>query len=416
MSTADRGWVLYAVSYPLLAFSVLVTALRLYTRTHIVKSLGTDDIFNMLALACAATNTALITKSVQSGTGRHMSALTPSQQIESAKYQLLSQGFHVMSTNWGKVSVALFLIRIMAEVKQHTRAMYVGVVLLTVVNVVCVYTIYGQCTPTARAWDGDVPGTCWKAGVQRNYAYFQGSTSALSDLVLAVYPLFTIKNLQMPLKVKFGLGFVLSLGIIAMIAAIIKTINLSNLTSAHDRPWTMVPLTAWVAVEQYLIIIAACIPALTPLFNIIVRYRGSRRSRSKSGSKSHSLPLNRRGKRDGDKDGSAADGHRAYLPFASVGREFVEYPMTWAGSKGGAAGYGSGSVNASSSGSRSGRDSGSYLEVEDGGSEVGITGKGHQSIGSAAAAGGAREEGIQGGILRTTEFRIKEVVRYDGVG
>ncbi|CEL11493.1 hypothetical protein ASPCAL14595 [Aspergillus calidoustus] len=411
MSSSNRGWILYAVSYPLLAFSTLVTALRLYTRTRIVKSLGTDDIFNILALLCAATNTALITKSVQAGTGRHIETLTHAQQIESAKYQLLSQGFHVMSTNWGKVSVALFLIRIMAEVKQHTRAMYVGIVLLSVVNVVCVYTIYGQCTPTARAWDGEVPGTCWRAGVQRNYAYFQGSASALSDLILAIYPLFTIKNLQMPPKVKFGLGFVLSLGIIAMIAAIVKTTNLYTLTSAHDRPWTMVPLTAWVAVEQYLIIIAACIPALTPLFNIIIRHRGSKRSRSRSKSGSKSLPLHsHRRKRSAV---NAADGHQAYLPFASVGREFVEYPMTWAGSKGGGGRYGSGSVVTGS-----GRDSGSFVGVEDGGSEVGITSKGHQSVGSAVGVGlGVGEEGgMQGGILRTTEFRIKEVVRYDGVG
>ncbi|KAL2847784.1 hypothetical protein BJY01DRAFT_234174 [Aspergillus pseudoustus] len=406
--TADRGWVLYAVSYPLLGFSVLVTALRLYTRTRIIKSLGWDDFFNLLALACATTNTALITKSVQSGTGRHIDTLSHSQEIESAKYQLLSQGFHVMSTNWGKVSVALFLIRIMAEVKQHTRAMYLGIVILTVINVVAVYTIYGQCTPTATTWDRDIEGTCWPDGAQRDYAYFQGSSSALSDLVLAVYPLFTIKNLQMPLKVKFGLGFVLSLGIIAMIAAIIKTIHLSNLTATHDRPWKMVPLTAWVAVEQYLIIIAACIPTLTPLFNIIVRYRASKRSRSRSESKTLGQNRKKGGRGGGpasDGDGGYTDGHQSYLPFASVGRDFVEYPMTWTGGRKDGVRYGSGSVGG---GSRSGRDSNGSFVVEDGGSEIGITSKGLDS---------PRGEGdMQRGILRTTEFRIKEVTRYDGVG
>ncbi|KAL3458333.1 hypothetical protein BJX64DRAFT_225301 [Aspergillus heterothallicus] len=411
MDHANRGWVLYAVSYPLLAFSALVTTLRFYTRTALVKSLGWDDFFILLALACAVANTALITKSVQAGTGRHTGTLSPAQQIASAKFQLLSQGFHVMSTNWGKVSVALFLVRIMAEVKQHTRAMYVGIVLLSVVNVMCVYTIYGQCTPTARAWDGDIEGSCWPSGAQRNYAYFQGSASALSDLILAVYPLFTIKNLQVPLKVKFGLGVVLSLGIIAMIAAIIKTINLSNLTATHDRPWKMVPLTAWVAVEQYLIIIAACIPALTPLFNIIIRHRESKRSRSRSGSKSlrHHRKTAKRGGAPGA--GGYIDGHQAYLPFASVGRDFVEYPMTWAGSRNDKGRYGSGSLGG---GSRSGRDSASF--VEDGGSEVGITflSKGQQQH---PLAQGAGEEGeMQRGILRTTEFRIKEVSRYEGVG
>ena len=37
--------------------------------------------------------------------------------------------------------------------------------------------------------------------------------SAFTDLILAIYPLFTIKDLQMAMKVKVGLGVVLSLGI-----------------------------------------------------------------------------------------------------------------------------------------------------------------------------------------------------------
>jgi hypothetical protein len=39
------------------------------------------------------------------------------------------------------------------------------------------------------------------------------AASAFSDLVLAVYPLFTIYHLQMPLRLKIGLGILLSLGI-----------------------------------------------------------------------------------------------------------------------------------------------------------------------------------------------------------
>ncbi|KAL4861221.1 hypothetical protein BDV12DRAFT_208257 [Aspergillus spectabilis] len=370
-SVADRGWVLYAVSWPLFGICVIVTALRFWVRIRILRSLGWDDAFILLALICAVINTVLITLSVQNGTGRHMEALSHTQQIASAKYQLLSQGFHVMSTNWGKVSVALFLVRIISKVKQHKRAMYAGIVLMSVINIVAVYTIYGQCTPTAKIWDFlGVEGTCWPDGVQRNYAYFQGSASALSDLVLAVYPLFTIKNLQMATKVKVGLGIVLSLGIIAMIAAIVKTIHLAALSAHENATWDMVPLTVWVALEQYLIILAACIPALTPLFNIIVRHRSSKRSRSNQ-NELHAATNSRK----------QLSRHQQYLPFASVGRDYVEYPMTWA---------------------KSGRDKrGSGESYRSGsGSEAPITSR--------------VEPELPHGILRTTEFRIKEVSRYEG--
>jgi hypothetical protein len=81
-----------------------------------------------------------------------------------------------MSTNWGKVSVELFLLRIIQKVKsrRHKPAMYAGLVAMTLANAVCVYTIYGQCSPTSRLWDQNVEGECWDLEVQRDYAFFQG--------------------------------------------------------------------------------------------------------------------------------------------------------------------------------------------------------------------------------------------------
>ncbi|KAF7131129.1 hypothetical protein CNMCM5793_004116 [Aspergillus hiratsukae] len=359
----DRGWILYAVSWPLFGICAILTATRFYVRARILRSCGWDDAFILLALICATINTVLVTLSIQHGTGRHMSQLSHAQQIDSVKYQLLSQGFHVMSTNWGKVSVALFLVRIISEVKQHKRAMYAGMILLSIINIGGVYTIYGQCTPTAKAWDNGIKGSCWPDGAQRDYAFFQGSASAFSDFVLAIYPLFTIKNLQMATKVKFGLGFVLSLGIIAMVAAIFKTIHLAALTAKSDYTWDTLNLTIWVAVEQYLIILAACIPALTPLFNIIVRRVTSKRTRSKStpqelGASDRKLSR-----------------PQQYLPFASVGRDYVEYPMTCVGHSG------------KNDSKRRSSDSEALITVN---------------------------ADSPKGILKTTEFHIQGMVRYDG--
>ncbi|KAE8154662.1 hypothetical protein BDV25DRAFT_171487 [Aspergillus avenaceus] len=306
----NRSWVIETVSWPLFGLSAVLVVLRLWTRTRIIRSLGWDDAFIILALVCACVNSIMITISAHYGTGRHANTLTEYQQIMSTKYNWLSQGFHVMSSNWGKVSVAMFLLRIIRKVKHHKMAICGGMVLLTIINVVCVYTIYGQCTPTAKLWDTSVDGSCWDPGVQKNYAFFQGSSSAFSDLVLALYPLHTIYGLQMARKVKFGLATVLSLGIFAMVAAIIKTINLASLSARADYPWKTVDLAIWIEVEQYLIIIAACIPTLTPLFNIAIYKRSSKRNAS-SGKKVYTGP--QYGRSDG------------YAQFGS--RPGQEYPL-----------------------------------------------------------------------------------------
>ncbi|THC91404.1 hypothetical protein EYZ11_009133 [Aspergillus tanneri] len=280
---ANRSWVIDAVSWPFFGVSLILCVLRLYARARIIRSLGWDDAFLVLAMICAAMNSSLATVSAHYGTGRHMVDLADHQRLMATKYNWLSQGFHVMSTNWGKVSVAMFLLRIIRKVKHHKPAMVAGMLLLTIVNTVCVYTIYGQCTPTARLWNPTLEeGSCWDPTVQRNYAFFQGSFSAVSDLVLAIYPLTTIYGLQMARKVKVGLGFLLSLGVVAMIAAIIKSINLASLSKRNDYSWNTVDLTIWIAIEQYLIIIAACIPAITPLFNITVARRSTHRNAGSS--------------------------------------------------------------------------------------------------------------------------------------
>ncbi|KAL4964303.1 uncharacterized protein BDV14DRAFT_78356 [Aspergillus stella-maris] len=424
-ASANRGWILLAVSWPFFAICTIITGLRFYVRTRLIRSLGWDDAFIFLALVCATLNSVLINISVSHGTGRHTSTLTLESQIGAMKYQVLSQGFHVMATNWGKVSVALFLIRIISEVKNHKRGMYALIVVMTVINAAAVGTIYGQCSPPDLIWDHRVEGSCWPPGAQKKFAYFQGSFSAFTDLILAIYPLFTIKDLQMAMKVKVGLGVVLSLGIIAMVAAIIKTTHLPALTLYKDYTWDTVNLTIWVLVEEYLIILAACIPSLTPLFNIIVRHRSSKRSRSDanvladvtsphSRLHSHSHPHSRshskiRSNRKGSKHRAGestttfdAGSHQAYVPFASVGREFVEYPLTWTQrdepfdshmSRGSA---GDGGMGMNGHGSGSGSDS-----------EVPIT----------AGMGGFPQEVEEGnGILRTTEFRIREVSSASGFG
>ncbi|BCS21573.1 uncharacterized protein APUU_22005S [Aspergillus puulaauensis] len=386
---ANRGWILHAVAWPLLGICIILMVLRLWVRLRILRSWGWDDATILLALVKAAINTILVIISVAYGAGRHMVQLTEHQKSMAMKYQILSQGFHVTSTNWGKVSVALFLIRIIGGVNNHKALLYTLIVVMTLINAGGVFTIYAQCIPTRKLWNFDMQeGHCWPPGTQQKYAFFQGSVSALTDLILAIYPLFTIRRLQMAIKVKVGLGIVLSLGIVAMVAAIIKTTHLAGLTSYEDYSWKTVNLTIWVTLEQYLIILAACIPALTPLFNIIVRHRSSKRSKSTTHELAGTMRaahLKSKSKSKAAKTQTTNIDHQQYVPFASVGRDFVEYPLTWTAS------------------SRRDRENGTNISSGSD-SETPIT--------------GSTQPQVPRGILRTMEFHIQEVPanRYEHVG
>ena len=100
--------------------------------------------------------------------------------------------------------------------------------------------------------------------------------SAFTDIVLALVPVLALWTLQIRMRLKVAIVAVLSLGFVAGAAAIVKTAKLPEL-SAADFTWTPVTLTYWYQTENWLIIIAGCIPTLKPFIaELSVMYRSSR--------------------------------------------------------------------------------------------------------------------------------------------
>lgn len=69
----------------------------------------------------------------------------------------------------------------------------------------------------------------------------------------------------MKLKIKFGLAAIMGLGLIAVFASTIKTVELKNLATP-DFTHNATDLVYWYITENWVIVIAACIPTLGPLY------------------------------------------------------------------------------------------------------------------------------------------------------
>ena len=69
----------------------------------------------------------------------------------------------------------------------------------------------------------------------------------------------------MKAKTKLGLSVLLGLSIIAMVACVIKTIELRALGDPTDFTMSTVSFVIWFTIEQYVVIIVASIPTLRPL-------------------------------------------------------------------------------------------------------------------------------------------------------
>ncbi|MCJ1391042.1 hypothetical protein MMC18_003903 [Xylographa bjoerkii] len=117
---------------------------------------------------------------------------------------------------------------------------------------------------------------------------------AFLDIALALIPVTFVCSLQLSRKKKTSVCLLLSLGVCAGVCAIIKLTKLPELGARDDTTWNTTPLFIWNANEINLVIIAACIPSLRPLF--VTLFGGtvstpSSRSLSAPASRKKSLPI-----------------------------------------------------------------------------------------------------------------------------
>lgn len=264
---------------------------------------------------------------VHYGVGRHAAYISPPQLVKAVQWIWLSTPFSTMSACFGKISISLLILRMINRNRSYTIFLWTLIFLLFVINLLLTIITFSQCTPASWLWDQLNPalagysGSCWHPNIQKNYGYFQGGMicsslsysfrsyghlcnrpvlplesanhltirkafSAFSDLLLAVFPILIIKDLKIQLRLKIGLCCVMSLGIIATAAAAIKTVELKNLATP-DFTYNATNLVYWFITENWVIIIAACVPTLSPLYFIWTGQR-SRESFAVDGGSGHS--------------------------------------------------------------------------------------------------------------------------------
>ncbi|KAL9001776.1 MAG: hypothetical protein Q9188_005250 [Gyalolechia gomerana] len=279
---ANRGPTILAVTWVECALAILIVGTRMYTRSYLIHNVGIDDWMIVLALVLAIICSGLVTADVHYGTGRHFATLDPVEKLMANKLNWIAQPFAIFSCGVGKISIAFLLLRIMAKNKLRERFLYTLIALLVTINAICVGFIFGQCSPARKLWNPSVPGSCLDPSIQQNVGFFQASFSSFSDFVLALFPLVIIWNLKMRRAVKFGIGAAMSLGILATGAAIVKTIQLQQLTARADYTYETVDLVIWYTTESYVVIIAACVPTLRPLLPLLHGRSLSRKSASGS--------------------------------------------------------------------------------------------------------------------------------------
>ncbi|RNJ59498.1 hypothetical protein D7B24_002504 [Verticillium nonalfalfae] len=258
----NRGPEILGVCGAMVGLALVFVVLRVYVRVAIIRQLGWDDYCMIVAMAVMFAEMMVIIPQVGYGAGRHVEFIEPkSNVVEGLRLNFVTQPLCLIALCLTKVSVGLFLLRMTPSAR--FRKFILGVM---------VFTVLSATGNLPYAWDISIPnGQCIPPAHLKFAAFFNSSVSVVTDFIFAVLPVPILWNVQLNWKVKSAVAAILSLGIFATAAAIVKITFLGQYGKHGDFLFDSSDLTIWTTVEICTAIVAACIPCLKPLFKAMLR-------------------------------------------------------------------------------------------------------------------------------------------------
>ncbi|KAJ5784142.1 uncharacterized protein N7518_009819 [Penicillium psychrosexuale] len=234
---AGKGVRAISVLWAMTLLSFILVPLRLYTRVYIVKALGVDDhVFN-LAWVFLLIYTVFLTIAGVHGFGQSINALEMDSAVKAVYNEMIGQTFAILGMAIAKISLGTFLLRIVIK-RWHRISIWTSMISLSIVSVMTALIFWFQRLPSRSIWDRRVPGytvvPVTPFSVMLGCMFDISSTAGVLPWTFILLFLWIfIWNLNMKVKEKMSIVISLSLGFIACICGIIRTIDLGGLASSN---------------------------------------------------------------------------------------------------------------------------------------------------------------------------------------
>ncbi|KAJ5809002.1 hypothetical protein N7474_010271 [Penicillium riverlandense] len=281
-SVAFCGQQLVGVSIAIAVVQILIVALRFYTRHMQRLRYGADDYLIIPALLASLGQSALYTYLVKRGAiGYHLKYVERNPE----RMVILGKGLYAneildfpFTVTPAKISILLFYIRIFDVPRFRILASIVGAIVLCH-GIGVLFAAIFQCKPIAYTWDMAIPGgSCFD---QEAFYRYVSPPNILTDILILIMPLPYVWKLHTRIGQKMALTGVFLLGSLGTVASVLRMTIFFQESAMTDPTWTSVKLGIWTILEGGVIIIAACLPAIWPLFSKMVPRRLLTNSSSK---------------------------------------------------------------------------------------------------------------------------------------
>ncbi|KUJ10243.1 uncharacterized protein LY89DRAFT_689534 [Mollisia scopiformis] len=265
VTRGNANIILNIVLYSLL---LCFMGIRIFTRTSLKCVFGADDVCILLAIV---PTTIFFIISVLADAKylwiRHSYDIPVDHVPTGLKMVLGAQLAFALACTLTKLSMLMLVRRLLASSTLFWRRVtLLGILVVATQGSVFCITVIFQCRPPQDYWKvtPDPQPNCIN---QASSLLVAGVINTLTDFLAVVLPIRTVWCLQLPLKQTLLIILLFAFGFISCGAGIARTYFMWVVTQTWDKTWASYPVWITAAMELYIGMICASIPATKPFFS-----------------------------------------------------------------------------------------------------------------------------------------------------
>ena len=194
-----------------LTVATSLLCIRLYTKWRVLHSLGRDDWTSIVAYLGLITYGALFFATDHHGDGRHLWNVTVRDFIGYAFWINASTAVYPVTILFAKLSILLLYLRVFSPARRVRFAILAVMLANVTFYVMATFIEIFQCKPRKKIWLPWIEGKCInQVAAQITAAVW----NTVSDFVILVLPINTVRALNIKKAAKFGTIAIFATGLL----------------------------------------------------------------------------------------------------------------------------------------------------------------------------------------------------------
>ncbi|RAQ67259.1 integral membrane protein [Aspergillus flavus] len=263
------------------AIATLTYLLRLVSCRISTAGLRLEDLLMGIGLILSYCATAFVIYTAFNGVGVRTTLLPPDERHRIQFGSWMIQKFWAPSMAFVKISIIVFLQRILGTVPAFRIVSNCLIVFIALWAVVALLVNIFQCHPVQFYYDKTLQGGHCMHG-QTKFFQAMGSIALVEDVIILLMPVPIVWRLKITLRQKIAVTIVFSLGGLVCIFSLMRLIEFRNFV-VTDLASSSAKESIWTVLELDVAIICGCLPLLKPL---LAGFLGTVKSISKGQSNS----------------------------------------------------------------------------------------------------------------------------------